>query len=447
MFNKRCLILAALLFLGNASDLVGGEVIQQQISVSSVLSDIATSLNNLVRLQATKMRPSTMGTIVKGCGVVATGVGMAYMIFQILNQKALLKLQQKEHIDFKAKIEEQKAPVTNLETYAGNTNLLQELRTTINEKQTPQQEINDDIGIIREGSFFLIEGVPGTGKSLLAKTAIEYAKRKDIPTLTLSTDTLKTSLIAQTAKNITAAFESFDGKLGVLFIDEAEGLFTDRSTTSGQNAQYHNDITNAFLGALTNFPNVICIVTTNNSAQIDPAMLRSGRLTTFQVFPPQTEEERLHILQNILEGRKAKINDDSALKRAAKITKHCTHADLGKIIGETQKYSRRAGHKQLNSEILIAEAHKMEIKAQIKAQKYSQEALNGSQTADNRKQHIDPQIMNLLLNKMLSSSVGNPVAPSTAKPITRSTSSPGKLDSLTKKRSTAPAKGGASKDD
>ena len=440
MFNKRCLILAALLFLGNASDLVGGEVIQQQISVSSVLSDIATSLNNLVRLQATKMRPSTMGTIVKGCGVVATGVGMAYMIFQILNQKALLKLQQKEHIDFKAKIEEQKAPVTNLETYAGNINLLQELRTTIDEKQTAQQEINDDIGIIREGSFFLIEGVPGTGKSLLAKTAIEYAKNKNIPTLTFSADDLKTSLIAQTAKNITAAFQSFDGKLGVIFIDEAEGLFTDRSTTSGQNAQYQNDITNAFLVALTNFPNVIFIATTNNSADIDPAMRRSGRCKIFQVLPPQTQKERLDILQKMLEGRKATINDVTALERAAEITKHCTHSDLGEIIGETQKYSRRAGHNQLQAQILIAKAHIMENSK-------LQEALNGSQTADNRQQHIDPQIMNLLLKKMFPSSVGNPVAPSTAKPITRSTSAPEKLDSLTKKRSTAPAEGGASKHD
>ena len=436
MFNKRCLILAALLFLGNASDLVGGEVIQQQISVSSVLSDIATSLHHLVRLQATQMQPSTLTKITTVCSALAAIISAGYIA-----NKAV------QGIKNAFKKESPISPaLQNLDPYVGNEQAINKiLKTTQNVKKSIEnpQPING-LGKPIYNTNFLLLGEPGTGKSHLAKTILAEAENLKIKTKFCNIGDLLSKFVGETPNKIQEMFNEANGQPLVIAFDEAAILFKNRQSPENGNKAYYESITSTLLNCIGSHPNVIVIASVNSINDIDEAMIRAGRLDIINILKPQTKQERLDILKQIFKKRQITIDDESALARTAEMTENFTQSDLASLTTETRAACEELSYTQFIGEILIQQTTEMIAKKQ-RLKECSQTADN--RTADNRKQHIDPQIMNLLLNKMFPSSVGNPVAHSAAKPITRSTSSPGKLDSLTKKRSTAPAEGGASKHD
>ena len=144
----------------------------------------------------------------------------------------------------------------------------------------------------------LLLGVPGTGKSALAKALGNETGR---PTLTLDIGALMGSLVGQTERNVREALRIADAMApAILFIDEIEkglsGVSSSGNTDSGVAAR--------LFGTLLTWMNdhasdVFMIATSNDASKLPPEFTRAERFDAlyFLDFPgPEQKEQiwRLH---------------------------------------------------------------------------------------------------------------------------------------------------------
>jgi hypothetical protein len=145
----------------------------------------------------------------------------------------------------------------------------------------------------------LLLGVPGTGKSALAKALGNETGR---PTLTLDIGALMGSLVGQTESNVREALRIIDAMApAILFIDEIEkglsGVAASSNTDSGVSAR--------LFGTLLTWMNdhesdVFMIATSNDVSRLPPEFTRAERFDAlyFLDFPGPDQKEqiwRLHM--------------------------------------------------------------------------------------------------------------------------------------------------------
>ena len=145
----------------------------------------------------------------------------------------------------------------------------------------------------------LLMGPPGTGKSLRARY---LAQSMGIPYLTL-TDTGSQGLRGiKLAKYQQAFAAAIQIKPCVLFIDELDKEFpnTERDERSNDDAEVA-----AYVQRTIGSPEmqgVYIVAGTNNPESMNTALLRSGRFgNRMAVLPPQSEEEKIELLQSVLQ--------------------------------------------------------------------------------------------------------------------------------------------------
>ncbi len=122
----------------------------------------------------------------------------------------------------------------------------------------------------------LLYGVPGNGKTMLAKAlASEY----DRTFVAVNGPELKNKYVGQTEENIREVFEVARRHApSILFFDEFDGLAVNRHEAS---ASHEVDFVNTILAELDGFrdTNDVFVVAASNRPQaLDPAILREGRL-------------------------------------------------------------------------------------------------------------------------------------------------------------------------
>ncbi len=127
------------------------------------------------------------------------------------------------------------------------------------------------------GSGALLSGPPGTGKTMFADAFARSCGLKLV-----STTVGEWQAAGHLGDTLQAMRRSFadaaraDG--AVLFIDELDGIGS-RSRLSGDYVEYWRLVINEFLSLTSRLPEgVLLIGATNDPEQIDPAVLRSGRL-------------------------------------------------------------------------------------------------------------------------------------------------------------------------
>ena len=127
----------------------------------------------------------------------------------------------------------------------------------------------------------LFFGVSGTGKSEFAKY---IAETLDCPLIVKRMSDILSKFVGEAEQNIASAFSEAEVKNGVLLIDEADSLFSDRNLAQ---QRYEISQVNEFLSQMDDFRGIL-ICTTNLFESFDSATMR--RFQKKIKFSPPTNE-------------------------------------------------------------------------------------------------------------------------------------------------------------
>ncbi|MBL8784545.1 MAG: ATP-binding protein [Deltaproteobacteria bacterium] len=136
------------------------------------------------------------------------------------------------------------------------------------------------------GVSALFEGPPGTGKTMSAGV---IAKELGLDLYQVELSQIVSKWIGETEKNLSRVFDEAERSGAMLLFDEADSLFSKRTSVSSANDRYANLEVNYLLQRVERFSG-IAILTTNFADSIDSAFAR--RLSMRVTFPQPSIEER-----------------------------------------------------------------------------------------------------------------------------------------------------------
>ena len=131
------------------------------------------------------------------------------------------------------------------------------------------------------GATALLQGGPGTGKTLLAG-AIARDLGYELYRVDLSR--VRSKWLGETERNLSAVFDAAEEGECVLLFDEADALFTKRTEVKSSNDRHANVEVDYLLQRLDAFTGV-AVLTTNFGTSIDPAFRRRLALNLTLPFP------------------------------------------------------------------------------------------------------------------------------------------------------------------
>ncbi len=155
-----------------------------------------------------------------------------------------------------------------------------------------QQQIRESwqLGrIIKPGYRCLFYGPPGTGKTL---TATLLGKQNEMDVYRVDLSMIVSKYIGETEKNLAKVFDKAAHQNWILFFDEADALFGQRTETQSSNDRHANQEVAYLLQRIEDFPGMV-ILATNLKENIDEAFFR--RFQSALYFPMPDEELRYEL--------------------------------------------------------------------------------------------------------------------------------------------------------
>ncbi|MCD8193886.1 MAG: ATP-binding protein [Tannerellaceae bacterium] len=148
--------------------------------------------------------------------------------------------------------------------------------------------------ILKPGYRCLFYGPPGTGKTL---TATLLGKQADKEVYRIDLSMLVSKYIGETEKNLRTIFDLAANRQWILFFDEADALFSQRTDTRSSNDRYANQEVAYLLQRIEDFPGIV-ILATNLKENIDEAFFR--RFQSAIYFPVPDEHARYRLWKQLL---------------------------------------------------------------------------------------------------------------------------------------------------
>lgn len=141
-------------------------------------------------------------------------------------------------------------------------------------------------------SHFLLHGPPGVGKTALAET---FADEIDAEIRIIKSSDVIDKYVGQSGKNITEIFKQAfaDDKRKVLFFDEFDAMTGSKDSRSDAHAESRKLFQQYVTEASREHPNiVICAATNRDIDDLEPSIVRSGRLEPISVSMPNQSERQ-----------------------------------------------------------------------------------------------------------------------------------------------------------
>lgn len=207
-----------------------------------------------------------------------------------------------------------------------------------------KEELEEIIEFLREPSKFtkvgaripkgvLLEGAPGTGKTLLAKAIAGEAK---VPFFSISGSDFVEMFVGVGASRVRDLFaEAKKNAPCIVFIDEIDAVARRRGTGMGGGHDEREQTLNQLLVEMDGFgvnEGIIVMAATNRVDILDPAILRPGRFDRkISVGSPDVggREEILKV-----HAKNKPLAEDVDLKQVAQTTAGFTGADLENLLNE-----------------------------------------------------------------------------------------------------------------
>ncbi len=180
---------------------------------------------------------------------------------------------------------------------------------------------------------FLLEGAPGTGKTLLAKA---IAGEANVPFFTISGSDFVEMFVGVGASRVRDLFEEAKKHSPcIIFIDEIDAVARRRGTGLGGSHDEREQTLNQLLVEMDGFgvnEGIIVLAATNRVDILDPAILRPGRFDRKISVNRPDVGGREDILK--IHAKNKPLGDDVDLKQVAQTTAGFTGADLENMLNE-----------------------------------------------------------------------------------------------------------------
>jgi cell division protease FtsH len=186
----------------------------------------------------------------------------------------------------------------------------------------------------------LLVGMPGTGKTLLAKAV---AGEANVPFFHMSGSDFVEMFVGVGASRVRDLFEQ--GRRSapcIIFIDELDAVGRTRGAGYGGGHDEREQTLNQMLVEMDGFDTkdgVIILAATNRPDVLDPALLRPGRFDRQVVVAMPDVQEREDILA--IHMKKIPVDPDVDVKRLARATPGTSGADLANLVNEATLFAIR----------------------------------------------------------------------------------------------------------
>ncbi len=195
----------------------------------------------------------------------------------------------------------------------------------------------------------LLVGLPGTGKTLLARAIAGEAK---VPFYTISGSDFVEMFVGVGASRVRDMFEQAKKCAPcIIFIDEIDAVGRHRGAGLGGGHDEREQTLNQLLVEMDGFEGnegVIVIAATNRPDVLDPALLRPGRFDRQVVVPLPDVRGREQILK--VHMRKVPVDDDVKASIIARGTPGFSGADLANLVNEAALFAARANTRTVRME-------------------------------------------------------------------------------------------------
>ncbi len=235
---------------------------------------------------------------------------------------------------------------TKLEDVAGLREEKEDLAEIIDFLKAPEKYTK--VGA-RIPKGILLEGAPGTGKTLLAKAV---AGEAGVPFFSISGSDFVEMFVGVGASRVRDLFaEAKKNSPCIIFIDEIDAVARRRGTGMGGGHDEREQTLNQMLVEMDGFgvnEGIIVMAATNRVDILDPAILRPGRFDRKISVGTPDVKGREDILK--VHARNKPLAEDVDLKQVAQTTAGFTGADLENLLNESAIVAARNNRQYITME-------------------------------------------------------------------------------------------------
>lgn len=214
----------------------------------------------------------------------------------------------------------------------------------------------------------LLAGVPGCGKSLMAKvTAFEF----DRPLLRLDVGRVMAKYVGESEARLREALQTAEASAPcVLWIDEIEKALKGAGGSGGGKGGDGSEVTSRLVGELLTWmqerkEDVLLVATANAVDTLPPELLRRGRFDEFFFFDlPSADERRALLVQEVGRSEDGTRRpwciageDEGGLDRLVKLTQGYSSADLKQLVSLSIEHEFLFGKRgtELNGDKMVVQ--------------------------------------------------------------------------------------------